>query len=345
MNVLMSGAKGLIGSALIPELEAEGHRVDRLTRSPRSGEDIRWDPDAGMIEGDLAGFDAVVHLAGESIAEGRWTSERKRRIPGEQAEGDTLAGGEARACGAAIRDGLGPRRSGTTEIGATSCSPRRASLAPCSCPRCARRRPRPGPAREAGVRVVHPRFGIALGTEGGGARDYASHLQARRRRQDRFRRQYWSWVSLDDVVGAIVHAIETDALSGPVNVVAPEPPTNAEYTRVLGRVLGRPDLLRQPSPRPASRSVEWRTICSWPAPASSPRSSKRLIRILLSRARRRTATSTGGVVAEWPGAFSALKLRGETCDSQLGLLRRSRPGSAPVLPFRCSSVSRRGPGC
>jgi NAD dependent epimerase/dehydratase family enzyme len=70
MNVLVSGAKGLIGSALIPELEARGHRINRLTRSPRSGEDIRWDPDAGMIEGDLAGIDAVVHLAGESIAEG-----------------------------------------------------------------------------------------------------------------------------------------------------------------------------------------------------------------------------------------------------------------------------------
>ena len=90
MNVLMSGAKGLIGSALIPELEAEGHRVDRLTRSPRSGEDIRWDPDAGMIEGDLAGFDAVVHLAGESIAEGRWTSERKRRILESRQKGTRL---------------------------------------------------------------------------------------------------------------------------------------------------------------------------------------------------------------------------------------------------------------
>jgi NAD dependent epimerase/dehydratase family enzyme len=90
MNVLVSGAKGLIGSALIPELEAGGHRVDRLTRSPRSGEDIRWDPDAGRIEGDLAGYDAVVHLAGESIAEGRWTSERKRRILESRQKGTRL---------------------------------------------------------------------------------------------------------------------------------------------------------------------------------------------------------------------------------------------------------------
>ena len=76
MDVLVSGATGLIGSALIPELEAKGHGVRRLTRTPRSEGDIRWDPDAGTIDEDLAGTDAVVHLAGESIAEGRWTEEK-----------------------------------------------------------------------------------------------------------------------------------------------------------------------------------------------------------------------------------------------------------------------------
>ena len=80
MDVLISGATGLIGSALIPELEAKGHTLRRLTRTPRSEGDIRWDLDAGTIEGDLSGTEAVVHLAGESIAEGRWTEEKKRRI-------------------------------------------------------------------------------------------------------------------------------------------------------------------------------------------------------------------------------------------------------------------------
>src|SRR5215210_5905990 len=90
MNVLVSGGTGFIGWALIPELEARGHRVKRLTRKPRSGEDIRWDPEVGTIEGDLAGTDAVVHLAGESIAEGRWTSEKKRRILETRQKGSRL---------------------------------------------------------------------------------------------------------------------------------------------------------------------------------------------------------------------------------------------------------------
>src|SRR5215212_6002319 len=90
MDVLVSGGKGFIGLALIPELEAGGHRVKRLTRKPRSGEDIRWDPEAGDIEGDLEGFDAVVHLAGESIAEGRWTAEKKRRILKSRKKGTHL---------------------------------------------------------------------------------------------------------------------------------------------------------------------------------------------------------------------------------------------------------------
>src|SRR5215211_1246823 len=90
MDVLVSGGTGFIGEALIPELEARGHRVKRLTRTARSGEDIRWDPDAGTIEGDLAGTDAVIHLAGESIAEGRWTTEKKRRILESRRKGTGL---------------------------------------------------------------------------------------------------------------------------------------------------------------------------------------------------------------------------------------------------------------
>src|SRR5215210_8338400 len=90
MDVLVSGATGLIGSALIPELDAKGHEVTRLTRTPRSEGDIRWDPDAGTIDGDLSGTEAVVHLAGESIAEGRWTEEKKRRILESRQKGTRL---------------------------------------------------------------------------------------------------------------------------------------------------------------------------------------------------------------------------------------------------------------
>ncbi|HEV2744952.1 MAG TPA: NAD-dependent epimerase/dehydratase family protein, partial [Rubrobacter sp.] len=90
MNVLISGATGLIGSALVPELEANGHTITRLSRSRSGANTVRWDPSAGTIEGDLEGTEAVVHLAGESIAQGRWSPDKKRRILDSRVQGTRL---------------------------------------------------------------------------------------------------------------------------------------------------------------------------------------------------------------------------------------------------------------
>jgi uncharacterized protein len=249
MNVLVSGAKGLIGSALIPELEARGHRINRLTRSPRSGEDIRWDPDAGMIEGDLAGIDAVVHLAGESIAEGRWTSERKRRILESRQKGthllaEKIAGLPEPPSVMVSASAIGYYGDRGNELLTEESEPGTMFLSGV----CKEWEAAAQPAREAGVRVVHPRFGIVLSTEGGALGTTLPIFKLGGGGKIGSGRQYWSWVTLDDVVGAIVHAIKMDTLSGPVNVVAPDPPTNAEYTRVLGRVLGRPTFFAVPAP-------------------------------------------------------------------------------------------------
>ena len=249
MNVLVSGAKGLIGSALIPELEAGGHRVNRLTRTPRSGQDIRWDPDAGMIEGDLAGFDAVVHLAGESIAEGRWTSERKRRILESRQKGthllaEKIAGLPEPPSVMVSASAIGYYGDRGNELLTEESEPGTMFLSRV----CWEWEAAAQPAREAGVRVVHPRFGIVLSTEGGALGSTLPIFKLGGGGKIGSGRQYWSWVSLDDVVGALVHAINMDALSGPVNVVAPDPLTNAEYTRVLGRVLGRPTFFAVPAP-------------------------------------------------------------------------------------------------
>lgn len=249
MNVLVSGAKGLIGSALIPELEARGHRINRLTRSPRSGEDIRWDPDAGMIEGDLAGIDAVVHLAGESIAEGRWTSERKRRILESRQKGthllaEKIAGLPEPPSVMVSASAIGYYGDRGNELLTEESEPGTMFLFGV----CKEWEAAAQPAREAGVRVVHPRFGIVLSTEGGALGTTLPIFKLGGGGKIGSGRQYWSWVTLDDVVGAIVHAINMDTLSGPVNVVAPDPPTNAEYTRVLGRVLGRPTFFAVPAP-------------------------------------------------------------------------------------------------
>ena len=249
MSVLVSGGTGLIGSALIPELEAGGHRVKRLTRKARSGEDIRWDPDAGTIEGDLSGFDAIVHLGGESIAEGRWTPEKKRRILESRQKGTSLLAEKVARSPEppsvmVSASAIGYYGDRGNELLTEESEPGDLFLSRV----CQEWEGAAEPARGAGVRVVHPRFGIVLSTEGGALGTTLPIFKLGGGGKIGSGRQYWSWVTLDDVVGAIVHAIETDALSGPVNVTAPGPPINAEYTRVLGSVLNRPTFFTVPAP-------------------------------------------------------------------------------------------------
>lgn len=249
MDVLISGATGLIGSALIPELEARGHSVRRLTRTPRREGDIRWDLDAGTIDGDLSGTDAVVHLAGESIAEGRWTEEKKRRILESRRKGTRLLA-------QTVAD-LAEPPSVMVSVSATGYYGDRGNelLTEESEPGdlflsevCREWEAAADLARRAGVRVVHPRIGIVLSTEGGALGTTLPIFKLGGGGKIGSGRQYWSWISLEDVIGAIVHALDNDDLDGPVNVVTSDPPTNAEYTKVLGKVLSRPTFFTVPAP-------------------------------------------------------------------------------------------------
>jgi uncharacterized protein len=249
MDVLISGATGLIGSALIPELEAKGHTVRRLTRTPRSEGDIRWDLDAGTIEGELSGTEAVVHLAGESIAEGRWTEEKKRRILESRRKGTRLlaemiaALSEPPSVMVSV-SAIGYYGDRGNELLTEESESGDLFLSEV----CRKWEAAAEQAREAGIRVVHPRFGIVLSTEGGALGATLPIFKLGGGGKIGSGRQYWSWVAFDDVIGAILHSIENEALSGPVNVVAPDPPTNAEYTKVLGHVLGRPTFFAVPAP-------------------------------------------------------------------------------------------------
>jgi uncharacterized protein (TIGR01777 family) len=248
MNVLVSGATGLIGSALIPELEAGGHTVNRLTRTQRSEGDIRWDPEAGKIEGDLAGFDAVVHLAGESIAEGRWTTEKKRRILESRKRGTYLLAEKVAGLPvppsvmiSASADGYYGDRG--NELLTEESGPGSGFLAEV----CRGWEAAADPAREAGIRVVHPRTGIVLSPKGGALGRTLPIFRLGAGGKVGSGRQYWSWVSLDDVVGSYVHALTTDEASGPINVCSPNPLTNAAYTKALGSVLNRPTVFPVPA--------------------------------------------------------------------------------------------------
>jgi len=248
MNVLVSGATGLIGASLTRALENAGHTVTRLTRSPKSDKDIGWDPEVGRIDGDLSGTEAVVHLAGESISEGRWNAEKKARILDSRVKGTRLLAESVaslpetpRVMVSASAIGFyGDRgnellteesRAGTSFV-AGVCRAWEAAA---------------DPAREAGIRVVHPRIGIVLSTEGGALATTLPIFKLGAGGRIGNGRQYLSWIHLDDVIGAILHSITTESLNGPVNLTAPEPPTNAVYTDTLGKVLGRPTIFPVPA--------------------------------------------------------------------------------------------------
>lgn len=250
MKVLITGSSGLVGSALVPFLTTGGHSVTRLVRSPpRPGAaEVRWDPAAGSVDTPgLEGLDAVVHLAGENIA-GRWTPAKKGKIRDSRVKGTRLLAEslarlaqppKALVCASAI----GYYGDRGEEILRDESVPGSGFLAAV----CREWEAAAQPAAEKGVRVVHLRIGVIL-TPAGGA--LARMLPA-------FRmgvggrlgsgRQYMSWISIDDLVGVIQHTLTTTALKGVVNVVAPQPVTNLEFTRTLGRVLARPTIFPMPA--------------------------------------------------------------------------------------------------
>ena len=168
MNVLISGATGMIGTSLIPVLESAGHKVTRLTRSPKSGNDVGWDPDNGRLDSDLSGTDAVVHLAGESIAEGRWNDQRKARILDSRVKGTRLLAESIANLSTPPRVMVSASATGYygdrgNELLTEESEPGTSFLAGV----CREWEAAAEPAREAGIRVVHPRLGIVLSTEGG----------------------------------------------------------------------------------------------------------------------------------------------------------------------------------
>jgi len=251
MRVAVSGSSGMVGSALLPFLTAGGHSTVRLVRSKREtdGDAVLWDPDAGEVDlAGLAGVDAVVHLAGESIAGGRWTEAKKRRIRESRTKGTRLlAEGLAKlakpprvmVCASAIGY-YGDRGDEVlTEASASGqdflSDVAREWEAACE------------PARAAGVRVVNLRFGVILSPRGGALAKMLTPFKMCVGGRIGSGRQWWSWVALDDVVGAIHFALTRDDLDGPVNVTAPNPVRNEEFTGILGRVLGRPTVFPMPA--------------------------------------------------------------------------------------------------
>lgn len=249
LRVAISGASGLIGTALSVALEREGHAVLPLVRSRRAGPgEIAWDPDAGRIDAAaLEGLDAVVHLAGENIAQ-RWTPAARTRILESRVRGtgllaDTLASLRRPPEVLVSSSAVGYYGDRGDELLDESSSPGDDFLAGVA-------RAWEGaaePASKAGIRVVHPRTGVVLSPAGGALGRMLPAFRLGAGGRFGSGRQWMSWIALDDVVDALRFVIHTPALAGPFDFTAPEPVTNAEFTRVLGRVLGRPTFLELPA--------------------------------------------------------------------------------------------------
>ena len=250
MNIAVTGASGLVGSALVPFLTTGGHRVVRVVRSaPQSGDGaVQWDPQAGQLDpASLEGLDAVVHLAGENIAAGRWTAEQKARIRDSRVRStgllcETLAKlsqpPKVLVCASAIGF-YGNRGDETLDEDSPAGSGFLAEV-------CEAWEAATQPASQAGIRTALLRIGVVLSPAGGALAKLLLPFKMGVGGVVGSGKQYWSWIGVDDVVGAVHHVLMTDGFDGVVNVVAPQSATNKEFTQTLGRVLGRPTLLPLP---------------------------------------------------------------------------------------------------
>ena len=255
LHVAVTGSSGLLGSTLVPLLTTGGHRVTRVVRrEPRAGE-IAWDPLGDSFDASgLEGVDAVVHLAGESIAAGRWNESRKRRIRDSRVRGTkTLCEGLARLqspprvlVSASAVGYYGDRAAATLEENSNAGSGFLADVVQAW-------EHATAPAAAAGIRVACARFGMILSPQGGALAKMLPPFQCGAGGRVGSGDQYWSWVEVNDAAAILLHAIMTDSLTGPVNAVTPEATTNAEFTSILARVLSRPGIL--PVPASAARLV------------------------------------------------------------------------------------------
>jgi len=252
MHILVSGSSGLIGSALIPALAAEGHRATRLVRSmpvSRREDRILWDPTASILDGpSLEGFDAVVHLAGENIAGGRWTIERKARIRDSRVNGTRLLAERLAELKQPPKvlisiSAVGYYGDRGNETLTEASPPGSNFLAGV----CREWEAATEPAAQRGIRVAVLRCGVVLSPAGGALAKMLFPFRMGVGGIVGSGKQYFSWICIDDVVRVILHALSADSLRGPINTVAPKPVTNAEFTRALGQALGRPTIVPMPA--------------------------------------------------------------------------------------------------
>ena len=256
MRVLVSGAGGLVGSALTSRLEQEDHQIVRLGRSARAGgsppvdesgaRSLTWD---ALNAADLEDLDAVVHLAGENVAGRRWSREQMVRIRDSRVDPtrrlcELLARTQSRPKVVVCASGAGFYGDRGDRVCTEESPPGNGFLSDT----CVEWEEAGDAARAAGIRVVHLRLGMVLSAAGGALGKMLPPFRLGVGGRIGHGRQYMSWIAIQDVVEVILRALSDEEWSGPVNAVTPNPVTNAEFTRILGSVLRRPTVIPVPAP-------------------------------------------------------------------------------------------------
>lgn len=250
MKILISGSTGLIGSALVPFLRSQGHMVVPLVRGAPSEHQVSvaWNPAMGLyFMPDFEGFDVVINLSGENIASARWTEEKKKRILESRVNSTHILS----TCLAKLENppkvfinasAVGYYGDQGSEELTEESGVGQGFLADV----CKQWEDATRPAQERGIRTVMPRFGVVLAPDGGALAKMLIPFKLGFGGALGSGKQYMSWISIDDLLKIILFIINDEILSGPVNVVSPNPVTNAAFTKILGKVLNRPTFLNVP---------------------------------------------------------------------------------------------------
>jgi uncharacterized protein len=247
-RILLSGASGLLGSALLPSLKSRGFQVIRLVRGQASADDqIAWDPLQPLSPETVSGFDAVIHLSGETVV-GRWTDAKKvkireSRVVSTRNLAQALAKTAEKPRCLITASAIGYYGDRADELLRESSSAGSDFLAEV----CREWEEAAQPAADAGIRCAQIRTGVVLGRDGGALKKMLTPFRMGVGGNVGSGSQWMSWIHIQDWVGAVHHILKTDLLQGPVNMVATKPVTNAEFTKTLGSVLSRPTIFPVPA--------------------------------------------------------------------------------------------------
>lgn len=251
MKVLVTGSNGLVGQLLVEKLEKAGHATIRLVRGIHDADHtiVLWNPTSSTIVNPqrLENLDAVIHLAGENIAQGRWTPGKKLRIRNSRVQGtgllaNTLAGLDHKPKTFLCASAIGFYGDQGTQVCTEDSEGGETFLAGV----CRDWEAATQPAAEAGIRTIQLRFGMILSSRGGALCEMLTPFRWGVGGPMGSGRQYWSWISLNDAVNAILYLLDSE-LSGPVNLTSPNPVTNKSFAAALGKALKRPAVLSMPA--------------------------------------------------------------------------------------------------